>query len=291
MDSGYIKLWRKTLKSIVWQDQNLFRLWVYCLMKASYKETSELVRYSNVKLEPGQFVFGRHIASQETGLSERTIRTCIKCLKATNKVTIKTTKRFSIVTVINWEAYQSQEKARDQQSDQQSDQEATKRRPRGDHIQEVKNVKNGKKVKNTPSSPAPQNMQKNPLCPHLKIIDLYHGLLPELSKINLWENPYKKYLKDRWSEKVERQNLEWWRTFFIRISESDFLTGKKTDWKATLGWLVKPANFIKIMNDNYKNRVDAPKQPGGYKKDTPDDLMKRNLEQSKRFLERKSNNE
>ena len=35
MNNGYIKLWRKTLESPVWQNPKLFRFWMWCLLKAS----------------------------------------------------------------------------------------------------------------------------------------------------------------------------------------------------------------------------------------------------------------
>ena len=39
-----------------------------------------------------------------------------------------------------------------------------------------------------------------------------------------------------------------------KIKESDFLTGRKTDWVITFDWFVKPNNFIKVKDGNYDNR-------------------------------------
>lgn len=120
MNHGYIKLWRKSLDSSTWQNHDVFRFWVWCLMKASHKSCVQIVGRQEVKIEPGQFVFGRKIASLECGLSERTIRTCLSTIKTTSNVTIKTTNKFSIITIINWERYQSVENEIDQQIDQQT---------------------------------------------------------------------------------------------------------------------------------------------------------------------------
>ena len=105
---GYVKLWRKSLDSPVWNNQNLWRFWMWCLMKASYKERTVKIGYQDVLLSPGQFIFGRHKASLETGLSEQTIRTSIDSLRKRQNLTIKSTKQYSIVTIVNWDKYQGE---------------------------------------------------------------------------------------------------------------------------------------------------------------------------------------
>ena len=49
------------------------------------------------------------------------------------------TNKFSLITILNWDSYQSNEDANDHQNDQQIDQQATSKRPANDHIQEHKN--------------------------------------------------------------------------------------------------------------------------------------------------------
>ena len=44
--------------------------------------------------------------AKQTGISERSIRTCLENLKATNELTIKTTNQFSVITIVNYEKYQ-----------------------------------------------------------------------------------------------------------------------------------------------------------------------------------------
>lgn len=106
--NGYVQLWRKSLESSVWQNHNLWRFWTYCLMKASYKEHKQMVGFQEVMLQPGQFVFGRKKASKEIGFSEQEIRTCLLKLKNMKNLTIKTTNKFSIITIVNWGEYQGE---------------------------------------------------------------------------------------------------------------------------------------------------------------------------------------
>jgi uncharacterized phage protein (TIGR02220 family) len=106
-------------------------MWNYCLLKATKKPMDVFVNGVVFSIKPGQFVFGRSIASFETGLSERQIRTAIKHLELMKNIHVKPSNKCSIITIIKWEKYQDQgpEKATsnrpaiDQQNDQQNDQQ------------------------------------------------------------------------------------------------------------------------------------------------------------------------
>ena len=46
--------------------------------------------------------------------------------------------------------------------------------------------------------------------------------------------------------------------FFAYVARSDFLTGRNGKWQGCdLGWLVKAANFAKVVSGNYEAREDA----------------------------------
>lgn len=120
------------------------------------------------------------------------------------------------------------------------------------------------------------------IVPHQEIVSLYHEILPELPAIKEWTETRKKNLQSRWREKEERQNIEWWRGFFISVKESDFLMGRSNDFRADLEWLILPKNFVKVMEGRYVNRGS-----GNGKKS----LFEKNIEAGKRWLGRKEENE
>ena len=103
-----------------------------------------------------------------------------------------------------------------------------------------------------------------PSCPHVKIIESYNEALPSLARVDLklWKGSQReKDLRTRWKEDGERQDLDWWKSFFLSVGQSDFLTGRKKEWKADLGWLLKRSNFIKVLEGKYDNVCSAVTQP------------------------------
>lgn len=108
MRSGWVKLHRCFLASSIWKNVNLTRFWIWCLLKASHARNKTRVRYIEVELAPGQFVFGRQMAAKETGMTEDEIRTCVKALKMENAIDVAShsTRQFSVLSVVKWERYQ-----------------------------------------------------------------------------------------------------------------------------------------------------------------------------------------
>jgi hypothetical protein len=115
-------------------------------MKASHKKITEHINFQNIELEPGQFIFGRIKSSQECGLSQQTVRTCLKSLRCSQNLTIKSTNKYSIITIINWDIYQ----VSDHETNQQSNRSVTSKQPAtNQQLTTNKNDKNDKNDKKT----------------------------------------------------------------------------------------------------------------------------------------------
>lgn len=149
MQDGYVKLWRKSLKSDVWDNPNVWRLWCWLLMKASYQSCKLTVGLTLVELAPGELVFGRKKCSIETGLSEKKVRNCLQALKTASRIAIKTASKFSIVSIINWGDYQVEITTKGQLNGQQKGQQGASKGPAKGHKQEGKEVKNVKNKETT----------------------------------------------------------------------------------------------------------------------------------------------
>ena len=92
-----------------------------------------------------------------------------------------------------------------------------------------------------------------------RIVEVWN-MTPRLVPAKSVTGPILKRVKLRLAEHPE---VEWWAALFTRVSASDFLTGRKTDFAATLDWVLGPKNLAKIEAGNYDNR-DLPPPPRSY---------------------------
>lgn len=134
--NGYIKLHRKITEWGWYHDANTFRVFIHLLIMASYDEHG----FRGHELKPGQVVCGRKQLAKDLRLSEQEIRTSLNHLKSTNEITIKTTNKFSIITIENWGKFQGQELEDNQQINQQANQQSTNKQPHRRN-KEYKNIR------------------------------------------------------------------------------------------------------------------------------------------------------
>ncbi|MGG0794558.1 hypothetical protein ABE137_11195 [Brevibacillus laterosporus] len=147
---GWIKLHRKIRESAIFNDSQLLRLWLICLTEASYKAREQIVGKQVVELEPGQFVTGRFRLAEiyNSGLSSEqqippeTLWRWIKGLEKAQFLIIKSTNKFSVVTIANWAIYQQDQPTNEQQNDQQVNNKCTTDEQQVNTNKKEKNVKN-----------------------------------------------------------------------------------------------------------------------------------------------------
>jgi hypothetical protein len=151
MDTGYIKLWRKSMDSAVWQCPDLWRTWTCCLMLANHREAFVKIDRLTVpiKIKAGQFITGRFEFHQamypqrkKNNKSPITVWRWLQCLEKLQNLNIETNKRFSIITIVNWDSYQGNGFINDHLNEPQ----AINRRSTDD--QQTITNKNDKNVKN-----------------------------------------------------------------------------------------------------------------------------------------------
>ncbi len=103
----------------------------------------------------------------------------------------------------------------------------------------------------------------SPACPHAEILKLWAHHCPSARQPAEWNATRQALLRARWKEQKERKNLDWWARFFAYIADSDFLMGRvdahhgRKPFEVSLDWVLKPANFLKIIEGAYQNRERA----------------------------------
>jgi len=126
---GWIKIHRKILDWEWWCDSKTLKLFLYLLLKANH----ETKKWKGITVKRGEIITGRKILAKECNLSEQSVRTSLNRLKSTNEITIKTTNKFSLIKVNNYNDYQH--------INQQANQQTTNKQPTNNHNEELKNIR------------------------------------------------------------------------------------------------------------------------------------------------------
>lgn len=138
---GWIKIHRKILEWEWYDDPNTFKLFMHLMLTANHAPK----KWRGQTIGIGQKLTSRAKLSAETKLSEQQIRTCLERLKSTNEITIQATKRQTVITLCNYDTYQSAKQDVNQPINQQNVTIATNNQPTINQATNKKD-KNDKKV-------------------------------------------------------------------------------------------------------------------------------------------------
>lgn len=107
MKDKWIKLFSKFTEWEWYKDANTKNVFIHCLLKANWKEG----RFEGQVIPRGSFVtscqkLSEELSSKKQKISIQSIRTALKHLVSTKELTIKTTNKYTVITVNNYELYQ-----------------------------------------------------------------------------------------------------------------------------------------------------------------------------------------
>lgn len=211
MQQGFIGLHRKLMDNPVWADPNYLKLWIYCLFKASHKAHDQLIGNQIVKLERGQFITGRFSLSEDFNkgvkpkqrVNDLTLWRYLNNLEKFEMLNIKTTNKYSVVTIVNYDVYQVIGTKDEQQSEHQMNNKRTTNEQQMNTNNNVNNVKN--------------EISNKTLSHKFEICDLESAKL--LFSLMQKNNP-----------EVKKPNIEKWADDMRKIRELDKRTTKQINW-------------------------------------------------------------
>jgi len=132
--NGWIKLHRKFLEWEWYKKSDMVHLFIHLIISANRKPG----KWEGINIKKGQLITGRKKLNKETGISEQSIRTCLERMKSTDEIVIKSTNKYSIITICNYDTYQLTE--------QEINQQSTSNQPATNHKQEYKNKENKENI-------------------------------------------------------------------------------------------------------------------------------------------------
>lgn len=145
---GWLKLYRSILDSAVFQDAEILKVWIWLLCNVAFEQHDTVCYGKVIHLKPGQIATGRKKIAQCTDLNENKVYRALTALKSLGNIEIKSTNKYSIITIVNWDKYQGENGNRT--ANEQQTNSKTTAEEQQDNIKRTqhKNGKNGKKEKN-----------------------------------------------------------------------------------------------------------------------------------------------
>lgn len=151
LENGYIRLHRALTGWRWYKEPKVLHLWLHILLMANYEPRD----FEDRTIERGQLATSVKSLSDQTGLTVQEVRTALAKLKKTGEIDTWSNRHMTIITVSNYDAYQSDATDR-QQTDNipSTNQQQTDNNPSTDNQQQWKKDKKAKKEKKiTPIPP------------------------------------------------------------------------------------------------------------------------------------------
>lgn len=83
------------------------------------------------------------------------------------------------------------------------------------------------------------------------IVDLFNSTLPELPSVKILTDKRRTAIRSCCLVKPKFSETGFWEVYFQEVRKSDFLMGRKTDWKADFDFLVTRSKFVKVVEGAY----------------------------------------
>lgn len=101
-NKGWIKLFRSFLDWQWYKNINTKIVFIHLLLKVNYENR----KWQGIDIPRGSYITSYDHLAKDLGLTVQKIRTALNNLKSTNEITLKTTSKYTRITIENWEKYQ-----------------------------------------------------------------------------------------------------------------------------------------------------------------------------------------
>ena len=288
MRTGWIKLHRQVFDNPVCaKDSEYFFVWCYLLTEAKYEEERVLFKNEEITLSKGQLLTTSKKIALELNVKESKVNRILKKLENEKQIERQTSNKNTLITVINWEFYQSCENQNEEQVKNEwktNDKQMTdERQTNGKQTEnkwktngkpsyynkEYKNIRiqEDKEIKKERIEEDIITVSNDTVCQTQdvrRVVEAWNELgnygIKTISRLSSGSQRYQ-----RLCARLKQYGVEEVLSAIERIKISGFLQGEnKNGWVITFDWFVLPNNFPKVLDGNFDNnsrKKDGFQQP------------------------------
>ncbi len=276
--AGWIKIYNKFLQWEWFDIAEMVQLFLYLLLNANYKD----VVWRGVTVKRGQLITSRDKMCKDLRLTDRKIRTCLSRLKTTGEISIKTTNKYSIITICKYNEYQNEDVTNRpaerpverpaerpindlQTTDKTSTSTEVKNiRSKEYNIKDIKQESGSNDQLSSASDEAKAVQPENPKTDRLptkEVKEMWNTTCTGFPKLFTMSEARKNKMRLRIAEMGGLgKALPLLKQIFEKMQQSNFLKGdNKQGWKASFDWLFENGkNWVKVYEGNYDNKPEQP---------------------------------
>ena len=105
--TGFITIDRTLMNHWCSSDPNFLAVWIWLLSDANWKDKKALINSCVVEIKRGQLIFGLNAFSKRSGVSVSKLRKIIDVLISEQMIDRLKTNKYSIITIANYNSYQT----------------------------------------------------------------------------------------------------------------------------------------------------------------------------------------
>lgn len=244
---GWIKVHRGMSDHFLWNSEPFSKgqAWLDLLLHANFTDNEILIKGQVVKLKRGQQARSEVTLTKQWKWSRNKVRRFLELLKKEGMIESETTHLTSVITICNYNSFQSGDTAGGTAHDTSVD---TAGGQVTEHSKECKEREEGKEEK--PESPKADQI------PYSRVAELYNEVCTNLPKILKPENlndKRKRAIKKFWNhQEPENRNSPFFAEYFRLANQDQFFCGYNnnsdhSNWRADIEFLMRVETYDKFM--------------------------------------------
>ena len=256
--TGWIKIDRSIVNHWLWSDAEYLKWWLDLLVMAAYEERKVLHDSHIITLRKGEMIASVGQLQTRWKKNHQTILRFLKLLQDEKMITRRVVYRqTSILSICNYESYQIYD---DNRAYSITDSIV---------YNNIKNIKNNNISSSLRSEDSSDKSDPEGEKFDFKFfLDFFNSELEScgaiIPRLKVISQDRKNHILARLREYGAEQLTE----MVKKAARSDFLNGNNSKgWIADFSWLIRPTNFVKVIEGNYDNKLNLNQQNGIFRQD------------------------
>jgi hypothetical protein len=261
-EQGWVSIHRMIVENWVWKDKPFSKgqAWIDLIISVNHKPGKTLINGKLIDVQRGEHVTSELKLAARWGWSRKAVRNFLSLLQSDGMIIKETVpKRFILIKIVNYKTYQkgtTEDTTMDTTEcientgfdDDEGTTEGQQKNNKRTTEEQQRDINNNDNNDNNEKN----NILSSKMTPYSQIQELFNSICTTLPKVKSISGNRQTVVNTRWKE---HSDLKFFEQLFVKVNQSDFLSGRNDKWKACcFDWIMKPANLTKILEGNYDNR-------------------------------------